>query len=50
MPSSARAPLIEKGEAAGTHPEKKAELFTLASTHLLALLNQGKSEKNRATL
>ena len=24
-----------KGEAAGTHPKKEAELFTLASTHLL---------------
>jgi len=24
-----------KGEAAGTHPKKEAELFTLASTRLL---------------
>jgi len=27
-----------KGEAAGTHPKNKAELFTLASTRLLGAL------------
>jgi hypothetical protein len=27
--------LNDKGEAAGTHPENEAELFTLASTRLL---------------
>jgi len=35
MPSWARAPLIDKGEAAGTHPKKEAGLFTLASTRWL---------------